>query len=186
METLATIRARCSLKTHISPRAIEPEKIIEILEAGKLAASARNYQPWRFIVVNDKEVIQNLVEAFSESNQVIKDAPVILIVCGRAADDVIRDGREYYLFDIGLAVCNMVLAATDLGLVTHLMSAFDEVHVKQVLHIPEEVRAVVATPLAYPLEPSYAEAARERLASRTRKELKELVYYNQWSDTEPA
>jgi nitroreductase len=186
METLATIRNRCSLKTHISPQAIEPEKIIEIVEAGRLAASARNYQPWRFIIVNEKELIANLVEAFSESNQVIKDAPVILVVCGRAADDVIRDGREYYLFDIGLAVGNMVLAATDLGLVTHLMTAFDEVRIKQVLHIPEDVRAVVATPLAYPLEPTYSEAARERLASRTRKELKELVYYNQWSETEPA
>lgn len=186
METPATIRNRCSLKAHISPRVIEPEKITEIIEAGRLAASARNYQPWRFVIVNEKELIAKLVEAFSESNQVIKDAPVILVVCGRAADDVIRDGREYYLFDIGLAVGNMVLAATDLSLVTHLMTAFDEVRVKQTLHIPEDVRAVVATPLAYPREPTYAEAARERLESRTRKELKELVFYNQWSEAEPA
>jgi nitroreductase len=117
---------------------------------------------------------------------VIKDAPVILVVCGRAADDVIREGREYYLFDIGLAVGNIVLAATDQGLVTHLMTAFDEARVKQALHIPEDVRAVVATPLAYPREPTYSEAARERLASRTRKELKELVYFNHWSEIDPA
>ena len=78
----------------------------------------------------------------------------------RAIDDVMHDGKEYYLFDAGLAVENMVLAATDLGLVTDLMTAFDEAQVKQILHIPEDVRAVVATPLAYPLEPSYDEAAR--------------------------
>jgi nitroreductase len=186
METLDSISMRCSLKTHISGREIEPEKINTVLEAGRLAASARNNQPWRFIVVQDRQTVEELTKAFSESNQVIKDAPVILVVCARAADDVIRDGREYYLFDVGLAVGNMILAATDLGLVTHLMTAFDEVQVKNILHLPVDVRAVVATPLAYPLEATYDEAARERLSMRTRKCLEELVYYNRWSETEPA
>jgi nitroreductase len=80
----------------------------------------------------------------------------------------------------------MVLAATHLGLVTHLMTAFNEAQVKQILHIPEDVRAVVATPLAYPHEASYELAAAERLSMRTRKDLKELVYYNQWSESDPA
>jgi nitroreductase len=186
METLVTIRNRCSLKAHISGREIEPEKINIILEAGRLAASARNNQPWRFIVVQEKKLVEELSQAFSESNRVIKDAPVILFTCARAVDDVIRNGREYYLFDIGLAVGNMVLAATDQGLVTHLMTAFDEAQVKQILQLPEDVRVVVATPLAYPLEASYDEAARERLSMRTRKDLKELVYYNRWSEAEPA
>jgi nitroreductase len=111
---------------------------------------------------------------------------VILVVCARAIDDIVRDGKEYYLFDAGLAVENMVLAATDLGLVTHLMTAFDETLVKQILHIPEDVRTVVATPLAYPLESSYDEAAQERLSIRTRKDLKEMVHLNLWSEVEPA
>ncbi len=186
MDTLDSIQKRCSLKAHISKREIEPEKINTILEAGRLAASARNIQPWRFIVVQDREVVEKLVQAFSESNRVIKDAPVILIACARAMDDVIKNGMEYFLFDVGLAVGNMVLAATDLGLVTHLMTAFDEAQVKQILNIPEDVHAVVATPLAYPLEASYDKAASERLSMRTRKCLDELVYYNCWSEAEPA
>lgn len=186
MDTLNAIRKRCSLKTHISKREIEKEKITTILEAGQLAASARNNQPWRFIVVQDRHTIEALTQAFSESNHVIIDAPLILFACARVVDDVVRDGREYYLFDVGLAVGNMVLAATDMGLVTHLMTAFDEAQVKQILHIPEDVRTVVATPLAYPLESSYDEASRERLSLRTRKDLKELVYYDRWSETEPA
>jgi nitroreductase len=186
METLETIRKRCSLKAHISTRQIEPEKIETILEAGSLAPSARNNQPWRFVVVQDRPKVAELIKAFSESNQVIRDAPVILITCARAVDDVIRDGREYYLFDVGLAVENMVLAATDLGLVTHLMTAFDEAQVKLFLHIPDDVRVVVATPLAYPREGSYDEAARERLSMRTRTDLKDLVYYDQWREVEPA
>ncbi len=186
METLNAIRKRCSLKTHISTREIETEKLNSILEAGSLAASARNNQPWRFIVVNDRGTILELVQAFSESNQVMRDTPVILFACARPMDDIIRDGREYYLFDVGMAVANMLLTATDLGLVTHLMTAFNEARVKEILHIPEEVRVVVATPLAYPVEGSYDEASRERLLNRTRKDLADLVYYNQWSEAEPA
>ena len=186
MNTLEAIRKRCSLKGHISGREIEPEKINAILEAGQLAPSARNYQPWRFIVVQDRKVVEKLVKAFSESNQVIVDAPVILVICARAGDDVIKNGLEYYLFDVGLAVENIVLAATEGGIITHLMTAFDEAMVKQILHIPEDVRAVVATPLAYPAEGSYDEAAQERLSMRTRKDLKDLVHVNHWSESEPA
>ena len=65
METLETIRKRCSLKAHISGREIEPEKMNMILEAGRLAPSARNYQPWHFIVVQDRNTIDELVQAFS-------------------------------------------------------------------------------------------------------------------------
>jgi nitroreductase len=186
MDTLETIHKRCSLKAHISNREIEAEKINTILEAGSLAPSARNYQPWRFIVVQDRKVVDKLIQAFSESNRVIIDAPAILVVCARAEDDVIKNEMEYFLFDVGLAVENMVLAATELGLVTHLMTAFDEAQVKQILHLPVDVRAVVATPLAYPAEASYAEAAKERLSQRTRKDMKELVYYDLWHEAEPA
>jgi len=186
METLEVIRKRCSLKTHLSGRKIEPEKLDTILEAAHLAASARNTQPWRFIVVQDRETVEALTFAFSENNRMVKDAPVILVACARPADDVMHDGKEYYLFDVGMAVGNMVLAATDLGLVTHLMTAFNEADMKRVLHIPDEVRVVVATPLAYPLEATYDEAAAERLSTRTRKDLQELVYDDRWSEQEPA
>jgi hypothetical protein len=73
-----------------------------------------------------------------------------------------------------------------MGLVSHLMTAFDEAQVKQILHIPEDVRAVVATPIAYPLEGSYDEASRERLLNRTRKALTDMVYYDHWAEVEPA
>jgi len=186
METLEVIRKRCSLKTHISGRKIESEKINTILEAARLAASARNMQPWRFIIVQGEKAVEALAHAFGESNLVISQAPVIIIACARPGDDVMHDGKEYYLFDVGLAVANMLLAATDLGLVTHLMAAFKEGEVKRILHIPDDVRVVIATPLAYPLEASYDEAASERLSQRTRKCLKEVSYFNRWDELEPG
>lgn len=181
MKTLEAVSKRASLKTRLSAREIEQDKIAKILEAATLAPSARNTQPWRFVVVKGKEVVKNLVNrAFSEANLVVKEAPVVIIACARPADDIVRDGKDYYLFDVGLAVENMLLAATDLGLVTHPMTGVNEDELKRVLDIPQEVRFVAATPLAYPAQGSYEEAAQERLSQRTRKSLKEVVYYNAW------
>ena len=181
METLEAINQRASLKTRLSARDIEQDIIVKVLNAARLAPSARNNQPWRFIVVRGKEAVETLVsKAFSETNQVMKEAPVIIIACANPSDDIVRDGKEYYLLDVGMAVENMLLAATDLGLVTHPMAGVNEDELKRVLGIPHEVRFVIATPLAYPAEGSYEEVAKERLSQRTREDLEELVYSNVW------
>jgi nitroreductase len=180
METLEAISKRASLKTCCSTRDVEQEKIEKILKAAILAPSANNKQPWRFIVVKGREKVEPLVtRAFREVNQEVKDAPVVIIVCANPSDDVVIGEREYYLFDVALAVENMLLAATDLGLVTHPM-IIEEDKAKAALGIPDEVRFVIATPLAYPAQGSYDEAARERLSQRTRKGLKEVAYLNKW------
>jgi nitroreductase len=183
METLEAINKRVSLKTGLSARQVEQEKIVKVLEAARLAPSAMNQQPWRFIVVQGKKNVENVVmRAFKEVNQVVVGAPVLIIVCANPKDDVIADGKEFYLLDVGLAVENMLLAATDLGLVTHPMAAVDEVELRKVLGIPKEVKFVIATPLAYPAGGSYEEAAQERLSQRTRKDLNQLVYTNAWGE----
>jgi nitroreductase len=183
MVTLEAIRNRCSLKTHLSASAIEPEKIEAVLDAARLAPSARNTQPWRFVVVQGRKAVETLVQAaFLGSSAIVAQAPVVIVACARPGDDVVIDGKEYYLFDVGLAVSNMVLAATGLGLVTHLMASFNEAEVKRILHIPDDVRVVIVTPLAYPPGDSYDEAAEERLSQRTRKDLKEVAYFDRWGE----
>jgi len=187
METLDAIKKRCSLKNHLSTREVEPEKIQKVLEAATLAPSARNMQPWRFIVVRGKHAVESLVsEAFMDANATVKRAPVVIVVCSRRDDDISRDGKEYYLFDSGLAMENMLLAATDLGLVTHPMTGVNEPEVKKLLKIPDDVRVVIVTPLAYPEESTYESAARERLEQRTRKGADEIIFYDKWSESEPA
>ena len=181
METLEAINKRASLKTRLSARDIDQDIIAKVLGTARLAPSARNNQPWHFIVVRGKEAVETLVsKAFSETNQVVKEAPVIIIACANPNDDIVRDGKEYYLLDVGMAVENILLAATNLGLVTHPMAGVNEDELKSILGIPDEVRFVIATPLAYPAEGSYEEAAQERLSQRTRKDLYELVYSNVW------
>lgn len=181
METLEAINMRASLKTHLSSRDVEPEKITRVLAAARVAPSASNRQPWRFVVVQGREAVDALVGgALSETNQMLRNAPVIIIACANPGDDAVIGGREYYLFDVAVAVENLLLAATDLGLVTHLIARVDEDKLKHILAIPGEVRFVIATPLAYPAEGSYVEAAKERLAQRIRKDLRELAYLNVW------
>ena len=184
METLDIIHKRASLKGCLSSREIEQDKITAILEAARMAPSSRNMQPWRFIVVKGKDAVENLVNrAFMEFNAVAKEAPVIIVVCANPVDDVVIDGKEYYLFDTALAVENMLLAATDLGLVTHLMTAVHEDELRKVLAIPPEVRFVVTTPLAYPKTDSYEGAAKERLGQRSRMDFSELVFVNKWGES---
>jgi nitroreductase len=181
MQTLEAVRKRCSLKTHLSKKPIEPEKIELVLEAARLAPSARNLQPWHFVLVQGDEAIDELVSGgFPESNQVLKNAPLVILICAREEDDVTREGKSYYLFDAGLTVENLLLAATDLGLLTHPILMFDESEVKRILEIPDDYRVVLATPLAYPAEASYGEAAGERLRERERKDLAEITHYGKW------
>ena len=88
-------------------------------------------------------------------------------------------------FDIGLAVENMLLAATDLGLVTHPMTNIkSEGALKKFLGIPDEFNFMVAIPLAYPSVALLEEAAQERLSKRTRKDFSEIVYWNRWRSSE--
>ncbi len=182
METQEAIRKRCSLKLHLSKKPIEPEKLEQVLEAARLAPSARNLQPWHFLLVQGEDAIDELVSgAFPESNQVLKNAPLVILICAREEDDVTRDGKPYYLFDAGLTVENLLLAATDLGLVTHPILMFDESEIKRIFEIPDDYRVVLATPLAYPAESSYDEAAVDKLGDRTRKCLGEITHYGKWS-----
>jgi len=139
------------------------------------------------VLVQGDEAIDELVlGAFSEANQVMKEAPLLIVICARQDDDLTVGGKPYFLFDAGLALENLLLAATDLGLVTHPMLRFDESEVKRILEIPAEYRVIVATPLAYPAEPSYDEAAAERLRERTRKDLAEITHYGKWGLRRPV
>lgn len=187
MDTLDAIQKRCSLKLHLSTRNVEMEKIKAVINTARLSPSARNKQPWRFVIVTDKKIVEILAKtAVTEGNMAIKQSPVIIVICGRPEDSVAHDGKEYYLFDAGLAVENMLLAATNLGLLTHPMAGINEAEIKRILKIPGDVRVIAITPLAYPQEASYDEAAKERLSQRERKRLEDVANFNKWSEIEPA
>jgi nitroreductase len=184
METMEAIRKRKSLKSCLSGREIEREKLEQVLDAARLAPSARNKQPWRFVVVQGKEKVERVANkvfvGFAEGNLVVKEANVLIFAFANHQENLMPDGAFFYPTDVGLAFENLLLAATDLGLVTHPMSAVDRAELKKVLGVPEGERFVIATPLAYPVEDGYEEALKERRESSTRKSLSEIVYLDEW------
>jgi nitroreductase len=184
VETMEAIRKRKSLKKCCSGREIEREKLEQVLDAARLAPSARNRQPWRFVVVQGKENVERVADrvfvGFAEVNSVVKDASVLIFAFANHEENVMPDGAFFYPIDVGLAFESLLLAATDLGLVTHPMIAVGQSELKKVLGVPDGERFIIATPLAYPAKGSYDEAARERRASSTRKSLSEIVYLNGW------
>ncbi len=168
MELMKAIQGRRSTRSFLD-RPVEEEKLRDVLEAGRLAPSARNMQDWRFIVVRDEATRQQLAEA-ARNQEFVGQAPVVIAACG-TSDLVMTCGQFAYALDVAIAVDHMTLAAFSLGLGTCRIGAFYEGKVKKILGVPEEVRVVALLPLGYPAGP---------VRATPRKSLEEVVAYERW------
>ena len=165
---MQAIRARRSIRKFLD-RPIEEEKLLTILEAGRLAPSARNMQDCRFIVVRDAATRQKLAVA-ARDQQFVGQAPVVIAACG-TSDLVMTCGQLAYVIDVAIALDHMTLAAASLGLGTCWIGAFYEDKVKEILGVPPEIRVVALMPLGYPaVEPE----------PRPRKSLDEVIAWEHW------
>jgi nitroreductase len=171
MEITEAIRSRRSIRKY-QDRPIEQEKLMRILEAGRLAPSARNLQDWKFIVVKDKAKRQRLSEAAMGQPHVAK-APAVIAACATQAENIMPCGQYCYPIDLAIAVDHMSLAAMAEGLGTCWIGAFYEDKVKDILGIPEKIRVVIMLTFGYPAESP---------AARPRKKLEEIVAYDAWND----
>jgi len=153
-------------------KAVEEEKLTYVLEAFRLAPSAKNLQPWKLIVINKKEIIDSLVPA-CRNQAFISQAPVVIAVCAieKEAYGMMGGFLNSYPVDIGIAFEHLILAAAEQGLGTCWIGAFTEIEVKKILNVPDEIRVVALTPLGYP-----SQQGRER----TRKEIGEILSYNSY------
>jgi nitroreductase len=149
---------------------VEDEKLLKILEAARLAPTASNRQPFQVLVIHTKDRHDELLTIYPRNWFV--QAPLILCVCGLPASAwVRRDGKQYLGIDAAIVMDHMVLAATDLGLGTCFIAAFDEVNARKVLSLPSEVEPILFTPLGYP-----ADSAKVK----ERKNLEDLIRYEHW------
>jgi nitroreductase len=158
MTILDIIKQRRSIRSY-SDKPIEREKIKTCLEAARLAPSACNSQPWKFIIVDDKKLKDKICnKAFKGIYQIsafAKKAPVIIAIVSEKSKFWARVGGlirdiKYYLIDIGIAGEHFVLQAEELGLGTCWIGWFDEQPVKSLLHVPKEKRIDVLLSLGYP------------------------------------
>ena len=105
--------------------------------AAQLTASCFNNQPWKFVFVWSKDSLAKVHECLSKGNEWAKNATLIIAAFARKENDCVIKEREYYLFDLGMAVSAMQLRATELGLVAHPIAGFDNEKVRLALGIPE-------------------------------------------------
>lgn len=148
------------------------EKDIEhVLEAARLAPSWANKQCWRYIIVTDEDKIKKITAQLRWADAAA-DAPVIIVGCADPTKSGDKDGKTYYLLDMGIAMEHLMLAATERGLGTcWIGGGFNEKNVKETLQIPENIRVVALTPLGYPDDTP---------TPKDRKILEEIVSRNKW------
>lgn len=170
MNVFEVIRSRRSIRKY-KPAPVEPEKLSQILEAGRLAPSAKNLQPWHLIVVTEEEDRKALKTAYDADWFV--NAPVIIVACGDPSTAWRRkDGEEFWKVDVSIAMQSMILAAWELGLGTCWIGAFNEDAARKTLKIPANIRVLAMTPLGYPDE--------EKGEVLNRKPVNEIVHKQKW------
>jgi nitroreductase len=170
-ETILTCRAI----RHFTDIPLPDEDVQHILEAGRWAGSAKNVQPWHFLVVRKQETLNRLTECGQYASHLQGAAVAVVLVTspGRWVD-----------FDAGRAAQNMMLAAWSLGIGSCIASLHDDARARAVLGVPEDLLTHIAISFGYPLEdaPQVIEGRprEEVLASIGRHSLEKLVHWETW------
>lgn len=169
MDFTQLISQRYSVRSYQS-KAIPEDQLLIILNAARMAPTAANRQPFCLIVIHTAGREEELLSIYPRDWFV--QAPILLCLCGlSSAAWVRRDSRSYLDVDIGIVMDHLVLAATELGLGTCFIAAFDIQNARLVLNLPDEVEPILFTPLGY---------ANELFEGKTRKDLAEFVRYEKW------
>jgi nitroreductase len=127
-----------------------PDETLEcVLDCARYAPSAKEAQPWRFVVVRNPMLRRRLAEA-AFNHPHARSAPVIVACCARVHSHVSGTGRPSHPVDLAAATQNMVLAAADLGLATSWLTGFREAAVREALDVPDPVPVISMLALGYP------------------------------------
>ena len=147
---------------------VEADKLQEVLEAARLAPTAGNRQRFELIVIQTAGREEELRRIYDKDWFV--QAPLVICAC-RYPMDPARQRKDYTDVDVGIVVDHLTLAATELGLGTCWIGAFDPAAARKILGLPDEVEPVVFTPLGYPADPPRV---------KQRKPLDDLVRHEHW------
>jgi nitroreductase len=163
MSFLDLILNRRSIR-HYESKDISEEVLRQILEAGRQAPSAVNRQPFRFVVVNDHEIMKNLCNNLI--TRFVKYAPVAIVGC---ADVKSLLTGKWAVVDTTIAMQNMVIAAWTLGIGSCWIGACNEEEIKKMLKIPDKWKVVALITFGYPAE---------QPKPRKKKPIEELFNFN--------
>ena len=161
-----------------APKPVAREHILKCLEAARMAPSACNSQPWKFVVVDDRVKLIQISDAAIGlgMNKFTVQVPVLVAVVQEnmnleAKAGAVVKNKDYSMMDLGMAVENFCLQAAELGLGTCIMGWFDEKKVKKILGVPRGRRVQLLIALGHPDAPT---------RSKVRKPLEEMSSWNEY------
>lgn len=180
MNFLELVKSRQSDRAYDSNRPVEVEKLDYILEAVRLAPSACNAQPWRFIVVNDPALVKETAACVADKtlgmNHFAYQAPVFIVVLEESANFTSTLGstvkqKHFPHMDLGIATAHLTLAAAEQGLGTCIVGWFNEKKLRSVLDIPSSKRPILVITLGY---------STQTLREKKRKKTEDVVSFNKY------
>lgn len=157
MKFIDLVKKRVSVRKYLN-RPISRQALLDCVEAARLAPSACNAQPWRFIIIDDKETIREITSkichgVYSFNNFIAESAALVIALSDkegflRKAAGVLK-GTDYYLIDIGIACEHIALQAEELGIGSCWIGWFDERRLRKALNIPKKTKIDVILALGY-------------------------------------
>ena len=168
MAVLEAILRRYSCRSY-EEKAVEQAKLDIILEAGRLAPSAKNLQDWRFVVVTEKEKKNEIVQSTNKPD-VFGKAGVIIAACSNS-DEVMSCGQAVGPIDVSIALEHIALQAAQLGLGTCWIGSFQTEVVRAALGIPADAAIIELMTIGYPAEAKKAPV---------REPIEKIVCYEKW------
>jgi len=179
MDLMDAIRGRRSIRKY-KPDPVSEEVLRTILEAVRWSPSWANTQCWEVVVVKDQNVKSELAATLVKTNPALSsmtEAPLVIVLCGKKGVSGFKKGEaatvkgDWLMFDNGIAMQSLCLAAYELGLGTVIVGLFDHKKAEEILGVSQNAEVVAMTPLGYP--------AAEGVAPK-RKEISEFVFYEKY------
>ena len=172
METWDAIRARRNVRQY-TDQPIARADLERVLEAGRRAPSASNWQPWNFVVVTEREQLVELAKAWpTGGTHIARSAATIAVVAATPEDQ--RKG-ELLQYDVGQATANMMMAAADLGIGSGHSAVRYQDQARRVLGFPEGYFAAYMIGLGYP-----ADRPLRPIVTPNRRPFGEVVHWDRW------
>jgi nitroreductase len=176
MDFTTVVTTRRSIRT-FAHKPVPPEVLDRVLEAGRIAPSACNFQPWRLVVVQDT-ITRTRLAGMAHGQHFVAKAPVVIVCCGkRYPQSYSWIGDDLYLMDVAIAIDHMALAARNEGLGTCWIGSFDDQPIKKLLAIPAEWDVIMMLIAGYPTSDDLFTTQTERLP------LHQVIYRERFAST---
>lgn len=171
MDYTGLIKSRESIRSYDPGRKIPREILEKILDAGRIAPSAKNYQPWRFLLISSSPLLDRVKECYQRDW--FKDAPHVLVATGLKDQAWVRgyDGYCSLETDVAIAMTHIVLAAENEGIGTCWIAAYDPEKLREALNPGDNQVLFGMTPLGYP-KPGFQKAS-----VKNRKPLEDIAKF---------